>query len=186
MTPSEIAPRRNMARHLPGLIAAFIGEECIAGGLALDALIPRDRLNFHIDSLVALDEYLLKLRANMSHIDEKTMTLTVFAAGCYLGEVIRRCASVQWDWLNYDDYFPQCPRLASVVPYNLGTCVILEQPRGALTLPIHKVGHFLKDRDGPEYTSYSYAQWELSRGSGDGTAARLPRHAAKNDCTPYT
>jgi hypothetical protein len=82
MTPSEIAPRRNMARHLPGLIAAFVGEEHIAGGLALDAQIPRGRLDFHVDSLVALDSYLLTLRQSLSQIDEKTMTITVLAAGC--------------------------------------------------------------------------------------------------------
>jgi hypothetical protein len=164
--PGDVAPRRNMARHVPGLIAAFVGQERIEGGLALDAQIPRDRLDSRTGSLPALDEYLLKVRASKSQIDEKTMTLTVLAAGCYLGEVIRHCSPTPWEWVNYDDRFPRQTRLASIVPYSIGTCIFLEQTRSALTLPIHQVGCLLKERETAAYTTHAYAQREIARASG--------------------
>lgn len=44
------------------------------------------------------------------------VTNTVLAAGCYLGETIRRNASRDFAWTSYSDYFPQHPSLMDMVP----------------------------------------------------------------------
>src|SRR5207253_370710 len=97
---------------VPVFCDVFLGESEVEGGLAFPERIERDLLDYSLESLHALDRYLDHLHEHADAIEDQAYTNTVLAAGCYLGEVIRRNAPVAYRWVNYADYFARRPKLA--------------------------------------------------------------------------
>ncbi|WP_028455923.1 hypothetical protein [Chitinilyticum litopenaei] len=73
--------------------------------LPLADRVPRDRLDFSLASLKALDDYAASAGAAYQGMPNEDVATLVLALGGYLGEVIRRNASQHWQWRNYADYF---------------------------------------------------------------------------------
>jgi hypothetical protein len=144
---------------VPVFCEVFLGESDVEGGLAFPERIERKGLDYRLESLHALDRYLDYLHEHADEIEDQEYTNTVLAAGCYLGEVIRRCAPVEYRWMNYADYFPQRPKLAALVPEGVGTGAVLVSATGAMTMPLNKIARYIGE--GPENNTHYYAAAEV-------------------------
>jgi hypothetical protein len=95
---------------IPMFCSAFLGDSSFEEGkVGFQTSIPVAEMDYCVASLRYLDEYLDLLRSRKAELVGRDYTNTVLAAGCYLGEVIRRNTERSYQWLNYDDYFPKHP-----------------------------------------------------------------------------
>jgi hypothetical protein len=140
---------------VPVLCDGFIGKATFAeGGIALVQHLPQARLDFSVESLHFLDEYLPHVAENLKVIDQQSITNTILGAGCYVGETIRRNSTIKFRWENYHDYFSTRPQLAAIFIEEIGTAAVLAAP-DQMTAPISKVVRFLYE--GPENNIHFYA-----------------------------
>jgi hypothetical protein len=144
---------------VPVFCDVLLGESDVEGGLAFPHRLERRALDYSLDSLHALDHYLDYLHEHADDIEDQACTNTVLAAGCYLGEVIRRAAPIEYRWLNYADYSPHHPKLAKMVPEGVGTGAVLVAATGAMTMPLNKIARYIGD--GPENNTHFYATAEV-------------------------
>jgi hypothetical protein len=145
---------------VPEFCAAFLRESDFeAGGLAYPARIDVNGLDYSLESLHLVDRYLELVRQGRANLPQQTYTNTVLAAGCYLGETIRRNAPRKYTWTNYADYFPHHPKLMAMVSEGLGSSAVLVSDSGAMTMPINKIIRFLEE--GPENNTHFYASAEV-------------------------
>jgi hypothetical protein len=121
----------------------------------------RSQLDFTVDSLKILDGYLLFLYEN--HPDEMgdAWGRTILWAGAYVGEVIRRNASRQYDWIDFDDFVNRHPNAKPILGdvRELGATAILAFGDGGFTLPINKALKFVYR--GIEESTWFYASCEV-------------------------
>ena len=143
---------------IPDYLDVFFGRASVEQGLPLEEAIPRDQLDFSLDSLQLLDTYLEQVVPLYETLPNQQVINLALAAGVYLGEVIRRNARRRYTWLNYAQYFDAHPDSKGVFPYCPGTTALLASDAGAMTLPINKILRFLDE--GPENTTHSYASIE--------------------------
>ncbi len=136
----------------------IVGDTDVLHPEALD----RRRLDFSLESLKAVDEWLEHLYAAGVNPNSREAAETVIWAGAYVGEVIRRNAKLQYRWIRYEEYMASQPeRLRNVIPYSFGTQFILAAGGDTMTLPINKVGRWLDE--GPENNLHYYASGDISR-----------------------
>jgi hypothetical protein len=148
---------------IPKFCSAFLGESSFEEGkVVFQASIPVAQKNYSIASLRYLDQYLDLLRSRKAELVGQNYTNTVLAAGCYLGEVIRRNTERSYQWLNYDDYFPKHPKIAALVSKGLGSAAVLADEGGRMTMPLNKIIRYLEE--GPENNTLFYAEGELKDG----------------------
>jgi hypothetical protein len=152
-----------MAYDIVSLVPAFCqsfveGLPFAEGGIAFSEQIDRPRMDYSLDSLHPLDRYLEVAHRRSGEIAEQDWTNTVLAAGCYLGEVIRRNSELGFRWVNYHDHFPKYPQMMAIFPEGLGTCAVLVAG-SHVTLPINKIGRFIAE--GPENSTHVYALGEM-------------------------
>lgn len=120
--------------------------------------IPVSRLDFSLESLDALDEYLrsvghrLASQQKMSHVPEM-----IAAAGCYAGEVIRRRAGKQWRWVNFNDHFRDREPVGGL-EFDLHTAVLLVGPE-TVALPLAQVCATLQQK--PDESTRAFAERTL-------------------------
>ncbi len=126
-------------------IQVLLGEIQIEGGLAFPEKIEREKLDYSPDSLTSLNHYLDFLHSHSGEIEEQAYVNSVLAAGCYLGEVMRKHGKTKLKWVNYDDYFPSKPELAQNVPNCLGAGAVLVTPSGEMTMPINKIIRYIEE-----------------------------------------
>jgi hypothetical protein len=145
---------------IPEFCAAFLGQsEFSEGRIAHRESIPVQEMNYSVESLNYLDQYLDLVHKNKNALHEQDYINTVLAAGCYLGEVIRLNPEKGYAWINYNDYFPHHPRIAALVPEGLGSCAVLANSEGTMTMPINKIIRYIEE--GPENNTHFYATGEL-------------------------
>lgn len=142
---------------IPAFCAAFLGQSDFAEGrIAFQHEIDVARMDYSVGSLHALDSYLELAHENRDKIAEQDYTNTVLAAGCYLGEVIRRNGKSEYHWVNYADHFPKDPSLMAIFPEGLGTSAVLVRQDGKETaLPLNKIMMFIED--GPDNSTHFFA-----------------------------
>jgi hypothetical protein len=138
---------------------AFVGLAAFEKPLPFEAQLPRGELDYSLESLHALDRYLDLLHRNADIVVGQSETDVVLGAGCYLGEVIRRHASVRYQWVNYHDFFPTRPKLAELVPYSVGNSAVLVADGGGMTMPLNKIGRYIEE--GPCNNTFFYAGAEI-------------------------
>lgn len=121
--------------------------------------LDRSKLDFSLESLRAVDEWLSALREAGADSNDPQAAETVIWAGAYVGEVIRGCANRPYTWKRYEDYMASQPvSVRNLIPYAFGTQFVLTSGGRGVTLPINKVGRFLEE--GPENSLYFYAAGE--------------------------
>jgi hypothetical protein len=116
-------------------------------------------MDYSIGSLTYLDEYLDVVTSRKAEVTGQDYTNTVLAAGCYLGEVIRRNTERNYKWVNYQEYFPKYPKIANLVPEGLGSSAVLANDQGQMTMPINKIIRYIEE--GPENNTKFYAEGEI-------------------------
>ena len=146
---------------IPLFCAGLLGNTSFEeGGLLVPERLDRSALDYSVESVKALDEWLKAASEAVDTASEADYNNTVLSAGCYVGETIRRNSSAVYEWRDHAEYFEEHPQLASVFPYGLGTAAVLARSEG-MTLPINKVLRLL--HEGPENNLHFYVSGELAR-----------------------
>jgi len=142
--------------------------------------LQRDALDFSIESLKHVDEYLNyvfqnrprpkgwvnKLQSffgnrNLDLPEGRDWITTVLWGGAYVGEVIRRNAPRKYNWVGFDDWIREHPEQVQILGSEkaLQVCTLLTQESGAFTLPLNKVYKFICE--GIEESTWFYADCEV-------------------------
>jgi hypothetical protein len=124
----------------------FTGEVVVDRDIAFPGHLRRDALDYSVDSLHVVDDYLTFLHENQSAIPEDEWNVTVLRAGAYIGEVLRKASHGAWAWVDYDDVVPNDPKLQSLIPDRLVvTCALLTHPQAGVRFPLNKIARFIAD-----------------------------------------
>lgn len=142
---------------LPAFCAAFLGQANFEDGkIAFHDRLNIPALNYSMESLHVVDDYLNAVRPEKDRITEQDYTNTVLAAGCYIGEVIRRNSTRGWEWVNYDEFIKRQPDMQPLVPDDLlSAAVLMTEDSRSSTFPFNKVLRNLEE--GPENEIHFYA-----------------------------
>ena len=149
---------------VPAFCRAFTGKvKFEMGEIKEHFRLPAAQMDYSFESVKLLDKYLEEIFPSWSNVEEQDRTNTILAAGCYLGEVIRRNSTREFRWMNFDEYFPQRPDLIkflkvsegfTVTAGSIGVAAVLASDK-RMTMPINKVVRFLEE--GPHNNLYFYA-----------------------------
>lgn len=110
-------------------------------------------MDFSIESLETLEEYLESLRTNLPE-DEELVKVTL-RAGSYIGEVIRKNSNINYNWLEYSEAEKLSEQIKAI-GFGLGSAAVLWSEPDNFVFPLAKV---LKRLDnGPEDNVYFFAK----------------------------
>lgn len=142
--------------------ALFTGQQTGPEELAHPERLERTALDGSLDSLRAVDAYLLFLHQTRPEDIEDSWATAMLWGGAYVGEVIRRHARRNFNWIDYDDFLLAYPATVEILGAvkRLGWAAVLSPGGGGFTLPINKLLRFLFD--GPEDSVYLYALHEVA------------------------
>jgi len=139
---------------------AFAGRLRCDGEISTPTVLKRSGLDYSLESLKVLDEYLEHLHQNRSTVRGQEAAITVLRAGAYLGEVIRRSATRQYNWVDYNDYVPEHPELKKVLgERDLPTCAFICDDTERMYMPLNKVARFISE--GVEHSTSYFASVAL-------------------------
>jgi hypothetical protein len=141
--------------------ACFTGELDGDSEIIHPERLDRRKLDYSLQSLKVVDEYLMYMHTNLPEEIGREWDNAVLWGGAYVGEVIRRNAPRQYDWVDFDDFireYPDTTRLLGAEK-QLGFCALLTPGGGAFTMPINKMLRFIFD--GPADSVSFYAECEV-------------------------
>jgi hypothetical protein len=129
--------------------------------VAFPERLDRSQLDFSLDSLHVVDRYLTFLHENLPEQMGREWVNVVLWGGAYVGEVIRRHASRNYDWVAFEDWLSEHPEQVHFLgtEKSLELCAFLTPGGGGLTLPLNKVYKFLFE--GPSESVWFYATAEV-------------------------
>jgi hypothetical protein len=116
-------------------------------------LLDERRLDFSVESLKHLDEYLRALHDDPPQ--EKELVRVVLRCGAYAGEVIRKNSPERMDWLTFQEAVKHSDSVKEL-GQSLGTAGILWMNPETMCFPLAKVGKFIENGD--EDSVYSFAR----------------------------
>lgn len=105
--------------------------------------INKKQLDYSLDSLKVLDEYLEIIRKDKK-ILEKDLMIIILRVGAYLGETIKRNSSVEMHWQDYNSVLKINTNL-STFENNLLVSAILVGPDKELIFPLAKVHKYIEN-----------------------------------------
>lgn len=127
---SAIPREDDLVCNIPGFCQILLGQSQFnsGGGLPMEPMIPRDKLDFTVNSLHFLDLYLAEIPRQSADFSDLTLSNLMLAAGAYLGEVIRSNAAEKgcWQWVTYDDYVRDNPGFSQQRPRDVGFLAFLD------------------------------------------------------------
>lgn len=130
------------------------------GDIAFSELLARDKLDYSLESLRRVDEYLVALHERADELGGRSLFHTVLWGGAYVGEVIRRNAAVELNWVDYEDHLARHPDHEQLLgPKDVVVYAILVKGRGSFNLPISKVQKCIMN--GIEDSVHFHAECEL-------------------------
>ena len=143
--------------------AALFAGAWLDEDVAFPERLDRPQLDFSLESLKVVDEYLAFLHENRPERMGREWVNVILWGGAYVGEVIRRNAPRNYDWVAFEDWLAEHPEHAEL----LGTEKVLElcaflTPGAGCTLPLNKVYKFLFE--GPSESVWFYAAAETRIG----------------------
>jgi hypothetical protein len=116
--------------QLPVLCEQLRGERSFDGGsdLPFVHLLARDKLDFSVQSLTWLDQYLAQLALRRGELSDQALTDAILGAGAYLGETIRSNTADpgHWQWLTYEQAARRDPEFAQSRPREISLLAILD------------------------------------------------------------
>ena len=146
---------------VPAFCDALTGVGSVEGGLPFPKKLNQGAMDYSLTSLKALDRYLAHLHEHPEEIEDQQYTNVVLAAGCYVGEVMRRLTGDKYEWVNYDDYLDQQPDMAELLPKGVATSAMLVSPDGeGMRLPLNKIARHISE--GPENSVHYFVAAELA------------------------
>jgi hypothetical protein len=147
----------DVASLVPDFCDAFTGHREIEEGLPFISQLNRRALDYGLESLHAVDRYLDHLHAHADELESQQFTNVVLAAGCYVGEVMRRLTGHKYRWVNYADFFSQSN--LSHIPEQPGTSAVLVSAAGGMWMPLNKIARYIGE--GPENSTHWLVAAEL-------------------------
>ena len=118
-------------------------------------LLDRRKLDYSVESLKHVDEYLESIRKNKDV--EATWNRTVLRAGAYVGEVIRRNdKKAQWRWVDHEGARSVEPKLFDSFGKSIATAAVLYDGKKGFSFPLAKVEKYLNN--GSEDSVYFFAK----------------------------
>ena len=141
--------------------ACFVGSLDGDGEIVHPEHLDRSKLDYSVESLKVVDEYLTYLHHNHSEEMGREWVKAVLWGGAYVGEVIRRHAPREYNWVDFDEFISAYPDTVQLLgdQKQLGVCALLTPGGGGFTLPINKMLRFI--HDGPEDSVWFYAACEV-------------------------
>jgi len=141
--------------------AAFVGEPHLDEEIAHPENLSRNALDFSLESLKHVDAYLSVLHERRPQRMGRDWVNTILWGGAYVGELIRRNAPRQYDWVDFDDWIREYPEQVQLLGTQkaLEVCAFLTPGNGAFTLPLNKVFKFIAN--GPEDSVRFYVACEI-------------------------
>ena len=141
--------------------------DCFVGALEGDGEIvhsdrlERDKLDYSVASLKVVDEYLNYLYDHRLPKLGGDWVNALLWGGAYLGQVIRRNAPREYNWVDYDDFIREYPDTTELIgdEKELGVCAFLTPGDGGFNLPINKLIKFINF--GPEESVWFYTTCEV-------------------------
>jgi hypothetical protein len=122
-------------------------------------LLDTARLDFTVESLELVDDYLEKMRVKT--LDDEAAFRLVLRCGAYVGEVILRNATDKtYHWLDYKEALEVTKMLADFGE-SLGTVAVLWDSNTGLSFPMGKVVKFLEN--GREDSVHFFARAKLQK-----------------------
>jgi hypothetical protein len=147
---------------VPVFCDALTGAGDVEGGLPYPIHLERAAMDYSLASLKVLDRYLQRLHEHADELEDQQYTNVVLSAGCYVGEVMRRATGNKYQWVNYADYFPMRPKLAAMVPEDVGSAAVLVSLDGqSMWMPLNKIARYIGE--GPENSTHYFVEAELAR-----------------------
>lgn len=146
---------------VPAFCDALTGAGTVQGGLPFPKKLKQAAMDYSLASLKVLDRYLDHLHEYAEEIEDQQYTNVVLAAGCYVGEVMRRLTGEKYEWVNYDNYIEANPDMAEMLPEGVATAAVLASPNGeAMRLPLNKIARYIGE--GPENSVHYFVAAELA------------------------
>ena len=146
---------------VPAFCDALTGAGTVQGGLPFPKRLKQTAMDYSLAGLKMLDRYLDYLYEHADEIEDQQYTNVVLAAGCYVGEVMRRLTGDKFEWVNYDDYIETRPDMAELLPEGVATAAVLASPDGVeMRLPLNKVARYIGE--GPENSVHYFVAAELA------------------------
>lgn len=139
----------------------FTGEREAGEELAHAVILNRSALDYSLESLKSVDEYLQHLFDHRPERMGRDWVNVILWGGAYVGEVIRRNSDRRYDWVDFDDWLDEHPEQAQFLgtKKELQVCAFLTPGCGAFTLPLNKIHKFIAN--GMEDSVWFYAAGEL-------------------------
>ena len=125
---------------------AFLGNMVGEGDIAYRPIIHSATFDYSIKSLDSVDDYLRYVYENPINKSTIEYQNTIVWCGAYIGEVIRRNASVEYHWVHYNDYIKHRDQgMKNILPYTLTTHALLVSSDLFMTMPLNKVARWLDE-----------------------------------------
>jgi hypothetical protein len=125
-------------------------------------LLDTSRLDFSVESLGLVDDYLDKMRKQK--LDDEATFKLILRCGAYVGEVIlRNSHGKTYHWLEYAEAL-KVSKLIEQFGESVGTIAILWDSQTGLTFPLGKVMKFLEN--GREDSVQFFAKAMLEKSGG--------------------
>lgn len=152
---------QNVNEIFADFASRFVTGQRGGGDVAFVERLKRNELDYALQSLNAVDDYLAILHAERQGAFLQGWSKTILWAGAYLGEVIRRNASREYNWTDFDEFTTEFPQSAQLLGSDrqLANTALLTFGNGGFTLPINKVLKFIDL--GREESTWFYASCEL-------------------------
>jgi hypothetical protein len=137
--------------------ASFAGTLDGDGEIVLPERLDRSKLDYSIPSLKVVDDYLQYLHENRPDQMGRDWVKAVLWGGAYVGEVIRRNAPREYNWVDFDEFIREYPDTIQLLgeEKQLGMCAVLTPGGGGFTLPVNKMLRFIHDGSGDSVYFYS-------------------------------
>ena len=117
----------------------LVGSDSAAEAIVLPERLDRSRLDFSLDSLQVIDQYLNDVHDNDQTVVGLSLLTTIWATALYVGEIIRRGAPAQYfEWVMLADQQPASGG-TTTSQVDLGAVRALRAHDGELCLPSRAV-----------------------------------------------
>ena len=125
----------------------------------LKEYLDTSKLDYSLDSLKLVDQYLDKVRENIKSFTSDQHIKVIARCGAYCGEVIRKNTKKKFEWIEYDTAISLDPRIKSIGEKSIATLYILHGEGKDFSFPFSKVGKYIQN--GPEDSLWGFASMIL-------------------------
>ncbi len=139
-------------------LAELLVQDQIVCEMYLYKELDSKSLNYSVESLHIVDTYLSAVHKIPPEEDD--LVRVILRVGAYVGEVIRRNASIDLNWLDFDEA-TQVSSLVSQLGKQASTLAVLWAEPNSITFPLGKVQKFIEA--GAEEGTHFFAKTILDK-----------------------